>query len=373
MDPATEFSVKEVEAVQELRKRVADLEPKFKSDFLRQDLSLLRFLRARELNLNKSEEMLRKHINWRAENQVDNILNEQIYPQFFEDFPVKLSGRDKEGYLVATAPVGKFDFRSMVESGLKDEFVLFVVQWFERVLDICDQMSTKEKFYSQLCVVFDFEGFEYKQLASKAVISMVIELIQIFEANYPEILRVVWIVNAPAIFNVLWGVIKPFLTERTNSKIRIFGSNKNKWRTDILNMIDEDNIPSEFSGANTCCPDYNNDTDFDLKKISPRFQTFGLEDMTKVFVGARQTYTVQVNASSGTEINWNFATEKCDINFRVNFETDEEVIRPCRVDSHLCTQKGKISCETSGLYTLVFDNTYSSFKGKSLRYIVWTS
>jgi hypothetical protein len=373
MDPVTEFSAKELEAVRELRERVADLLPKFKSDFYRQDLALLRFLRARENNVSKSEEMLRKHLNWRGESRVDGILEEKVPLNFYEDFPVKICGKDKHGYLVGAAPVGKWDMRTMLESGLKEEFVLFCIQWFERFMDIFDQMSTEERFYSQICVIFDMEGFEYRQLASKAFISMFLELIQIFEANYPEVLRVIWVINAPAIFNILWGIIKPFLTERTTSKIRIFGTNKNKWREDILSMVDEDNVPSMYSGANTSCPNYNIDTDVDVKKLSPNFRVFPPEDMKKVFVGAGQMYSVEVHASSGTHINWNFCTDKCDIVFRVDFEDSDEVIPPCRVDSHLCTQKGRITCEASGLYTLVFDNSYSSFKGKYLRYIVWPS
>jgi metal transporter CNNM len=247
------------------------------------------------------------------------------------------------------------------------------MQWIERGFELCDQLTTEDKFYSQVCLILDFEGFEYRQLASKQFISMALELIKMFEANYPEVLRCIWAINAPAIFNIFWGIIKPFMSERTTSKIRIFGSNKNKWRTDILAMIDEDNIPSLYSGANTSCPDYNIESDVDIKKLSPSFRVFPLEDMKKVNVGAGQVHTVEVKASYGTQIHWNFCTDKRDITFRVEYEDVEDIIEPCRVDSHLCIQKGKINCEKSGMYTLVFDNSYSSYTGKSLRYIVWTS
>ncbi|CAG7721230.1 unnamed protein product [Allacma fusca] len=372
MDPATEMNQKELEAVREFRKRVTDLIPKFKSDFHRQDLGLLRFLRARDLNLNKSEEMLRKHLFWRSENRVDEIFKEKLPLHFYEDFPVKLCGKDKEGYLVAAAQIGKWDFRSAVEAGLKNEFILFVIQWFERLVDIFDQLSTKDRFYGQLCIIFDFEGFAYRQLASKGVITMLVELIQIFEANYPEVLRVIWIINAPAVFNILWGIIKPFLTERTTSKIRIHGSNRGKWRADIVSMVKEENIPSIYSGANTTCPDFNLKLNFDIKMLSPNFGEFQINDVKKVCVGARELYSVDISAKVGEQILWCFWTENCDITFGFNFEDDERIIGPLRVDSHLCNQKGSLTCAKSGLYTLVFDNTYSSFTAKPLRYIVWT-
>ncbi|CAG7721232.1 unnamed protein product [Allacma fusca] len=370
MDPVKEMSVKEAEVMVEFRKRIADLLPKFKSDFYRQDLALLRFLRARDLNLNKAETMLRNHMTWRAENDVDSIQKNQVPPQFFQEFPVKICGTDKEGYPVGIAPIGKWDFRSAVESGLKDEFILFVCQWIERGADIVERLTTNEKFYFQVCLVFDFEGFAYTQLASKTVISVILELVKIFEANYPEVLRVIWVVNAPAIFSVLWGLVKPFLTDRTTSKIRIHGSNRNKWRADILSMVDEDNLSSIYGGSNTTCPDFNIEQGFDVRKISPSYKIFPVEDRKRVLVGPGQTHTVDVKANIGEKINWNFLTDSCDIIFGVEFNKTEDIIKPCRVDSHLCLQKGFISCEKSGLYTLTFDNTYSSFTGKSLGYIV---
>ncbi|CAG7826753.1 unnamed protein product, partial [Allacma fusca] len=59
-----------------------------------------------------------------------------------------------------------------------------------------------------------------------------------------------------------------------------------------------------------------------------------------------------------------------DIFFRVDFEDVEDTVEPCRVDSDLCAQKGTILCDKIGRYTLVFDNSYSTFKGKSLKLCV---
>ncbi|CAG7721381.1 unnamed protein product [Allacma fusca] len=372
MDRVKEMSPQEADAMREFKKRIPDLMPKFKNDFFRNDLSLLRFLRARDLHLDRSEKMLRNHLKWREENHVNEILEAKIPINFFEDFPVKICGRDRKGHLVAAAQIGKWDFRSMVDAGLKDDFIWFVVQWIERGAAISDQMSTDETYYTQACIIFDFEGFSYMQLASKAFISMILDLIKVFEANYPEALCSIWVINTPSIFSIFWGIIKPFISERTTSKIRIFGCNKNKWRADIVTMIDEDNFPSLYSGANTTCPNFRLEVGLDAMKLSPSYKVYPKEDMTQVVVSPGQLYTVEVHAGYGMEINWNFCTDKFDIMFRVDFEDDEIVLEPCRVDSHLCVQKGRMTCERKGLYTLVFDNTYSSYTGKSLRYIVWT-
>jgi hypothetical protein len=141
----------------------------------------------------------------------------------------------------------------------------------------------------------------------------------------------------------------------------------------MLNMVDEDNIPSMYSGSNTTCPDYAPECGISTKLLAPMFITHGLEDMTSVIVGPGKLHTVEVNASAGSQVHWNFSTEKHDIIFRVNFEDVDDLVEPCRVDSHLCVQKGTLFCQKTGIYNLVFDNTYSSFTGKTLKYITWTS
>ncbi|CAG7785506.1 unnamed protein product, partial [Allacma fusca] len=236
-----------------------------------------------------------------------------------------------------SGPIGKWDFRAVASAGQKDDSDRrFTIQWFERAMNILSKLTTKTKYYSQVSVVFDCNEFPYRQLASKRVITMLIEMIKTFEDNYPEILRVIFVINAPAIFSILWGIIKPFLTERTTSKIRIHGSDRTKWRADILSMINEDNLPSAYGGANTTCQNYRFQTDIPTtSSIVPCFGKYPEGDLRQVHIGARELYTVEVNATLGLRINWIFRTDDHDIFFRVDFEDVEDTVEPCRVDSDL--------------------------------------
>lgn len=47
----------------------------------------------------------------------------------------------------------------------------------------------------QMTVIFDLEGFNMRQYAWKPAAELVFTLLQIYEANYPEILKVCFIVN----------------------------------------------------------------------------------------------------------------------------------------------------------------------------------
>lgn len=55
--------------------------------------------------------------------------------------------------------------------------------------------SNAVAFVPQVTVVFDLEGFNIRQYAWKPAAEMVITLLQLYEANYPEILKVCFIVN----------------------------------------------------------------------------------------------------------------------------------------------------------------------------------
>lgn len=41
------------------------------------------------------------------------------------------------------------------------------------------------------------------------------------QANYPEYLGHMFIINAPLVFSAMWRLIKPWLEERTHKKIQV--------------------------------------------------------------------------------------------------------------------------------------------------------
>lgn len=57
------------------------------------------------------------------------------------------------------------------------------------------------------------------------------------------------IVNAPLLFSGVWTVIKPWLDEKTRSKISIDGS---KYHKKLFEICDPENIP-EFLGGKCKC------------------------------------------------------------------------------------------------------------------------
>lgn len=63
------------------------------------DTCLLRFLRARDFNIEKAREMLSHSLIWRKKNQVDKMMNEYQVPQVVQEyFPGGWHHQDKGKY-----------------------------------------------------------------------------------------------------------------------------------------------------------------------------------------------------------------------------------------------------------------------------------
>ncbi|XP_059479519.1 FYVE and coiled-coil domain-containing protein 1-like isoform X2 [Neocloeon triangulifer] len=75
-------------------------------------------------------------------------------------------------------------------------------------------------------------------------------------------------------------------------------------------------------------------------------------------------------------ITWQFSTEPNCIAFSILYKPDADVppenssmlVPTTRVNSHLHPIRGKLKARKEGLYTLMFDNSYSRFTGKKLKF-----
>ncbi|CAG9783986.1 unnamed protein product [Diatraea saccharalis] len=138
-------------------------------------------------------------------------------------------------------------FRRSVKDILKPEYDdHFLLRWLKgKCLFFFNDSFTD----FQLTVIFDMEGFSMRQYAWKPAAEMVVTLLKIYEANYPEILKTCLIVNAPKVFALAFSVIKKFMHENTISKIKIYGTDSKKWQAQVLAMVDKDQLPVFYGGT----------------------------------------------------------------------------------------------------------------------------
>ncbi|CAH1434550.1 unnamed protein product [Lactuca virosa] len=182
---------------------------------------MLRFLKARKFDIEKTKQMWADMIKWRKDYGTDTIMEDfdfQEKEDVFKYYPQGHHGVDKEG-----RPV-------------------YIEQ-------LACSIAAK-KHIDQSTTILDVQGVGLKNMNKNAR-----ELIQFLQNidgnNYPETLCRMYIVNAGTGFRMLWSTVKSFLDPKTTAKIHVLGT---KFQNQLLEMIDASQLP-EFLGGTCNCAD----------------------------------------------------------------------------------------------------------------------
>nr|XP_045585059.1 SEC14-like protein 1 isoform X3 [Procambarus clarkii] len=229
----------------QLKKWVAELQ----KGKVPSDSCLLRFLRARDFNIEKAREMLSHSLIWRKRNQIDKMMSEYQAPQVVKDyFPGGWHHQDKEGRPLYLLRLGQMDVKGLVKS-VGEEGLL------KHTLHICEEglRLTEEATVSQGCPVttwtllVDLEGLNMRHLWRPGIRTL-LKIIEIVEANYPETMSCVLIIRAPRVFPILWTLVSTFIDDNTRSKFLFYGGNDYQGSGGLIDYMPKENIPDFLGG-----------------------------------------------------------------------------------------------------------------------------
>uniref|UniRef100_A0A5F7ZY90 SEC14 like lipid binding 2 n=1 Tax=Macaca mulatta TaxID=9544 RepID=A0A5F7ZY90_MACMU len=319
------------------------------------DYFLLRWLRARSFDLQKSEAMLRKHVEFRKQKDIDNIISWQP-PEVIQQY---LSGASKQ---------------DLLRTKMRE---------CELLLQECARQTTKlGKKVETVTIIYDCEGLGLKHLWKPAVEAYG-EFLCMFEENYPETLKRLFVVKAPKLFPVAYNLIKPFLSEDTRKKIMVLGAN---WKEVLLKHISPDQVPVEYGGTMTD-PDGNPKCKSKINYGGDIPKKYYVRDQVK----QQYEHSVQISRGSshqveyeilfpGCVLRWQFMSDGADVGFGIFLKTKmgerqragemTEVLPNQRYNSHLVPEDGTLTCSDPGIYVLRFDNTYSFIHAKKVNFTV---
>ncbi|CAG7636611.1 unnamed protein product [Allacma fusca] len=370
----SELTESQLVALEQFRKKVDDVlteEQRLSEAFL------LRWLIAREFDVAKAEAMIRSNVVWRKENDVEEVLRWEAPEVFRLYYTIGITGFDNENSPVVIVPFGRMDLYGIIAAGGKENFIKFTLQNLENCLF---RMKGKKnpkngKEVTRLVVIFDCENFSLRTLSYSGVVDTILDLIRQYEANYPETLKAAYVVNAPRVFMILYGMIKPLLSAHTLGKVQIFGNEPQKWKKAVLTGIPSNQLPKHWGGTKEGNDEYCSNTVCMGGTVPTKYyangqvSTDGSDDIT-LTVGAGSKFEMDLDiAVPNSSLKWNFKTDGYDIGFSVKFE-NKEVVPYRRVDSHKTREEGSITCDRTGIYQLSFDNTYSRLRSKTLHYFV---
>nr|XP_023897842.1 phosphatidylinositol/phosphatidylcholine transfer protein SFH9-like isoform X1 [Quercus suber]XP_023897843.1 phosphatidylinositol/phosphatidylcholine transfer protein SFH9-like isoform X1 [Quercus suber]POE54060.1 phosphatidylinositol/phosphatidylcholine transfer protein sfh9 [Quercus suber] len=243
---------KEEEAVNAFRQTLLakDLLPPSHDDYH----TLLRFLKARKFDIDKTLYMWAEMLNWRKEFGVDSFLKDFVYDEYEEVrrwYPHGYHGVDKAGRPVYIERLGKIELSKLMNVTSVDRFLKYHVQGFEKVFSekfpACSIAA--KRHIDSTTTVLDVQGLNWVSFG-KVAHDLVMHMQKIDGDNYPETLHQMFIVNAGSGFKLLWNTAKSFLDPRTTSKIHVLGS---RFHSKLLEAIDSSQLP-DFLGGTCSCP-----------------------------------------------------------------------------------------------------------------------
>ncbi|XP_037718296.1 SEC14-like protein 2 [Drosophila subpulchrella] len=378
--PLPEISEEQRAMLEQFRKQMNDALIGTHDDYF-----LVRWLRARKWNLEAAEKMLRASLKTRAMWNVDNIEKWDPPKALQEYLPYGLMGYDNEGSPVLVCPFANFDMWGMMHCVTRFEFQKYLVLLLERFMKIAYDQSQKHGWRArQLVVFFDMQDVNLKQYAWRPAAECVISTVKQYEANFPELLKMCYIINAPKLFSVAFNIVKKFLDENTTSKIVIYKSGVDRWQQQLFSHVNRKAFPKAWGGEMV---DRNGDPQCKALMIwggklpEELYIDQNSQQSDRDFVdaqvpkGDKLKLHFKVNLDEQKILSWEFRTFDYDIKFGIYSVDDKTGEKRSEVPlgtvySNEMDEIGYISTRPNTTYTVVFDNSASYLRSKKLRYWV---
>ena len=217
------------------------------------DLFLLRFLRARKFDLEKTMEMFKKFLQWRIDMKVDEIRESYELENLIEIkklYPHGYHRTDKLGRPVYIELYDKTDVNGLFKVTTEDKMVKYYIKQYERqmkyIFPACSAVIQKP--VEQSCTILDANGIGIFSLVGpiKGFVKLASDIGQDY---YPEMLGKMTIINVGFLFRAIWSMVKSFIDPKTQAKISLLKSN---YKDELLKLIDEDKLPQFLGGKCTC-------------------------------------------------------------------------------------------------------------------------
>jgi len=304
----------------------------------------------------------------------DTLIAEYTPPEVIAKFMTGGDvGHDKDGSVLRIEPWGHLDMKGIMYSCKKSDMEKSKLLQCEKHLKDLEEMSEKTgKPCSGLTVVFDMENVGSKHMW-KPGLDMYLYLVQVLEDNYPEMMKRLFVINAPTLFPVLYKLVKPLLSEDMKNKIFVLGGD---YKETLLEYIDSEELPEYLGGTKTSDGDPKCSDLICHGGVVPKEfyleNTEDFETMETIEVGSGDKVYVEYEIENeNTYLKWEYKTEEHDIGFGLflkNGDDWDEVLAIERHDCSIMTLDGSHKCKEPGTYALCFDNSFSMMTSKNVRY-----
>ena len=219
------------------------------------DGALLRFLVARKWDVPAAAAQYSAAMAWRAApapEAAPGVRASELLDKFREPLAMQryfswgFCGLDREGYAVLLERVGLCDLLGTAAAVGTPAFLAWVARYHELQERAMRRVSAAQGGRRhKLSVIIDLAGLTLRH-ASASTLAVLKHRTRLEEDNYPEVVKRVFIINAPALFTATWGLVRHFLDDGTAAKFCICGTD---FAPTLLKYIDVAAIPASLGGT----------------------------------------------------------------------------------------------------------------------------
>lgn len=205
------------------------------------DPTLMRFLIARSMEVDKAAKMFVQWQKWRVATVPNGFISDSEIPDELEARKIFLQGLSKDKYPVMVVQANKhFPSKDQIQ------FKKFVIYLLDKT--IASAFKGREIGNEKLIGILDLQNISYKNVDARGLITG----FQFLQAYYPERLAKLYILHMPWFFVSVWKLVSRFLEKATLEKV-IIVTNEDETR-EFIREIGEEILPEEYGGKAKLVP-----------------------------------------------------------------------------------------------------------------------
>ncbi|TKR93584.1 hypothetical protein L596_008007 [Steinernema carpocapsae] len=346
------------------------------------DSTLLRWLRSKDGRFDETAEGLKKTLVFRKAWDLDNIEN-WTAPELLEKYCGYGFLSDKDGNPILMSLLGNMDVEGLLKSVQSRDYIKYSLAAIEKGVELCrERANMTGRPFEQMMLVFDLDHITSAHYSCKRFASSFTTLVLLFQEHFPLVLKKILIIRAPEMARLAFHSMVPFLSDSIRELIEM--PSEEDWQNALNKYVSLDAWPMHWGGhmvdvnGDPKCPSkirYGLGPVPDNYYIDSDKAMLDYDQLTTVYAGDK--HLIEIKAKKNTRISWQYMTEEDDIGFAVYYDnshkatnlTDMENIYPyIRLECSQVPITGSVMCEQPGRYIIEFDNYYSWFSAKQLRY-----
>jgi len=206
---------------------------------LNSDAELSRLLIARNNDISKATDMALEMIRIRTRIDIKTMPPSEI-PTALEQGTLRWSGYDKEGspILICRSKEWRpWEYQHGAEEYTKYVFYLLSL--------LVSSMTSKNDQFVCIFVMGNYNARMMGPVAMKCTKAM----IDVVQKCFPERAKAVYLVEHPFVFSLAWKVIRPWIAQKTRSKVNFLDGSVESYGPRLCELIEESELEVDLGGS----------------------------------------------------------------------------------------------------------------------------